>query len=133
MKPDEIKKLCRENNIDLLVLFGSEATKATHAGSDMDLAVLLKRGSRTSKLKLIGELDDCFGGKKIDLVILTTETDPLLLHEIFSHGRTLYERRKGIFINQKLRAWKLYIDTGKIRRMNEKYLKAFSRKVVHVA
>lgn len=133
MKPKGIGKFCRENNIELLVLFGSGATETTHAGSDIDLAVLLKRGSRISKLRLIGGLDELFNGKNIDLVVLTIDTDPLLLYEIFSHGKPLYESRKGTFINQKLRAWHLYLDTEKIRRMNEKYLKAFIRKASHVA
>ncbi|MBI4849168.1 MAG: nucleotidyltransferase domain-containing protein [Nitrospirae bacterium] len=96
MKPKGIGKFCRENNIELLVLFGSGATETTHAGSDIDLAVLLKRGSRISKLRLIGGLDELFNGKNIDLVVLTIDTDPLLLYEIFSHGKPLYESAEAL-------------------------------------
>ncbi|MBI5739575.1 MAG: nucleotidyltransferase domain-containing protein [Nitrospirae bacterium] len=133
MKKGEFKKYCWGNHIQLLVQFGSSATGTEHAGSDIDIAVLLKWKSKVSKLKLIYGLDEFFDGKKIDLVVLTPETDPLLLYEIFFRGRPLYESKKGIFINQKLRAWKLYLDTARIRRFNDKYLKALKRKVAHVA
>ncbi len=117
----------------MLVLFGSCASDKADAESDIDLAVKCRSGTEISKLKLIYELDDFFNGKRIDLVLLSADTDPLLLHEIFSNGRCLFERRKGLFDKEKLRAWKLYLDTDKLRRMNEKYLKDFVKKVGNVA
>jgi predicted nucleotidyltransferase len=129
----EIKKYCIDNNIRLLVLFGSHATGKVHNKSDMDVAVRLMKGHKVSKLKLIYGLGGFFKDKNIDLVILTKDTDPVLLYEIFFNGKPLYEYKKGIFINEQLRAWKLNIDTRKIRSMNEKYLKDSIRKVSNVA
>jgi hypothetical protein len=74
-----------------------------------------------------------FDGKKIDLVILTADTDPLLLYEVFFNGMPLYEEDQGIFEKEKLRAWKLYIDTEKLRVMQKQYLKKFVEKASDVA
>jgi hypothetical protein len=74
---------------------------------------------------LIYRLGDFFEGKEIDLVVLTRDTDPVLLNEIFSKGRLLYEEQPGIFDKERLRAWKLYLDTEKLRRMRKEYLKKF--------
>ena len=128
-----IKSFCRENGFDLLVLFGSSAADRTHIESDMDVAVKCSENTKISRLQMIYELDDFFNGKKIDLVLLSPDTDPLLLYEIFCNGKCLYESRKGLFTKEKLRAWKLYLDTDKIRKMNKKYLKDFVKKVSRVA
>jgi hypothetical protein len=73
---------------------------------------------------------DLLDGKHTDLVILTADTDPLLLYDIFFHGRLLYEEHPDIFKREKLRAWKLYIDTEKIREMQRRYLKEFVERVL---
>lgn len=133
MKIRGINKFCRENGIDLLVLFGSSASGKPETSRDIDLAVKFKEGTNISKLDLIYKLDDFFMGKKIDLVLLTADTDPLLLYEIFMKGACLFERKKNLFEMDKLRAWKLYLDTDKLRNMRGKYLKDFTRKASHVA
>jgi len=130
METEEIKRFCRENGIELFVLFGSCTLGKIHPASDIDVAVKFKKGTDISKLELIYRLDDLLDGKHIDLVILTADTDPLLLYEVFSHGKLLYEEHPGIFERGKLRAWKLYIDTEKIREMQRKYLKEFVERVV---
>lgn len=133
MKIRGIKSFCQESGIELLVLFGSSAGDTSETARDIDIAMKLKKGIRISKLKLIYKLDDFFNRKNIDLVLLTSDIDPLLIYEIFSTGKCLYERRKGIFEKEKLRAWKLYLDTEKIRSMRSRYLKDFVKKVSHVA
>ena len=130
---EDVAKFSRENNIELLVLFGSCALEKTYAASDVDVAVKPKRGGEVSKLDLIYKLDDLFDGKNIDLVVLTQDTDPLLLYEIFSKGKLLYEKYSGSFEKEKLRAWKLYIDTEKLRKMQDKYLKDFVKRMENVA
>jgi predicted nucleotidyltransferase len=133
MKIRGIKSFCKKNHIEILVLFGSASTGETHHLSDIDIAVKYKRGVKASKLKLIYDLDDFFYGKSIDVVVVTPDTDPLLLHEIFSKGTPLYQSRKGLFEEEQLRAWKLYLDTGAIQKMNAKYLIKYMKKVRHVA
>lgn len=133
MKIRGIKNFCKANNIDMLILFGSSAGDKPESSRDIDLAVKLKEGAHISKLDLIYKLDDFFTGKKIDLVLLTADTPPLLLYEVFMKGVCLFEKRKHLFEKDKLRAWKLYLDTEKIRDMRGSYLKGFVRKVSHVA
>ncbi len=124
---------CETNNIELLILFGSHASGEIRPESDIDVAVKLREGARGSKLELIYQLDDIFNGKDIDLVVLTSDTEPLLLHEIFFSGKVLYESWSGIFDAGRLRAWKLYIDTERLRSMQTKYLKEFAERVSSVA
>jgi predicted nucleotidyltransferase len=123
MKNEELSGFCRKNSIDLLILFGSHARGEIHPASDVDIAIKFRRGAEISKLELIYKLNDLFNGKDVDLVILTANTDPLLLYEVFSNGRPLYEEDPDIFEKEKLRAWKLYLDTAKIRELQKKYLK----------
>ncbi len=133
MKNKEIKSFCEENNIELLIVFGSQASGKITPVSDIDVAVKLKKGAEASKLELIYQIDSLFNGKNIDLVILTNDTDPLLLYEIFLNGKLLYEDRPGIFDSERLRAWKLYIDTERLRMMQKRYLKEFVERVSNVA
>ncbi len=134
MKNKEVRSFCKENNIELLIVFGSQAsTGKIHPASDIDVAVKFRQGAEISKLKLIYRLDDLFHGKNIDLVIFGADTDPLLLYEIFFNRRLLYEKYPDLFDKERLRAWKLYIDTEKLRLMQRKYLKEFVRKMRNVA
>ncbi len=133
MKNEQIKSFCEENDIELLIIFGSQASGKITPVSDIDVAVKLAKGVEASKLELIYQLDSLLNGKDIDLVILTDNTDPLLLYEIFSNGKLLYEKSPGIFDAGRLRAWKLYIDTEKLRMVQKKYLKEFVERVSNVA
>jgi predicted nucleotidyltransferase len=133
MKIRGIKNFCKATGIELLVLFGSSAGNRPETSRDIDLAVKFKEGTSISKLDLIYKLDNFFEGKRIDLVLLTVDTDPLLLYEIFLKGVCLFERKKDFFEKEKLRAWKLYLDTEKIRNLHGNYLRKFIQKVSHVA
>jgi len=132
MENVKVRSFCEKNNIELLVLFGSHASGKIRPESDIDLAVKLREGTRGSKLELIYQLDDIFNGKDIDLVVLTADTEPLLLYEIYLSGKVLYETCPGIFDSGRLRAWKLYIDTESLRAMQKKYLKEFAERVSSV-
>jgi predicted nucleotidyltransferase len=133
MNESGIERLCAGNNIEMLVLFGSHSGGSVHKSSDIDLAVKVKRGVEVSKLDLIFSLAGYFGDREIDLVLLSRDTDPLLLYEIFMKGKLLFEAQSGIFENEKLRAWKLYLDTEKLRGMQGDYLKRFVEKMTDVA
>ena len=133
IRPDGIDAFCKEHGIVLLVLFGSHAEGRSHPGSDVDLAVKTCPEVGVSKLDLIFRLGALFGDREIDLVLLTRDTDPLLLHEIFTKGRPLHEAQPDIFESEQLRAWKLYLDTESLRQMQTTYLRRFVEKMNHVA
>ena len=110
----------------LLVLFGSSVKNKNHEKSDIDIAVLTRRKTSTSKkLHYISQLEQIYN-IRIDLVILNNTTDPLLLHEIFWNGEVLYEEEDGIFNKQQYRAWTKYVDTQYLREREKQYIKNFS-------
>ena len=120
----------------MLVLFGSQVTGRLSFRSDIDVALLLretlerfrhpvdweerppdlKRIDR-EKIELMGKLNDFFMSDRVDMTILTPETDPLLAYEIFRGGVALYEEEPGLFDQWYVRSWKIYLDTAKFRRL----------------
>jgi len=122
-EPEKIKQWCQAREIDLCILFGSQATGKTHANSDVDIALFSATNPNLRKhlLHLIGEAEDRFGDP-IDLVIIEEDTDPVLRLEVFQHGKPLYESQPGLFIEQKILAVKIYDDTEPLRRIRDRVL-----------
>jgi predicted nucleotidyltransferase len=118
----EVKDFCKKNKLSLLLVFGSHASEKTHSKSDIDIAVVST--SEVNRLKLICALEGIFK-KNVDLVVITRKTDPLLMFEIFSNAKLLYEREEGVFENYQLLAWKKYLDTKKIREKESEYIKKY--------
>lgn len=74
--------------ITLAVLFGSVASGKQRADSDLDIAVSAQRPLKPQeKIALVGALAESTG-RAIDLIDLTTVTEPLL-GQIVRHGRRL--------------------------------------------
>ena len=129
----KIKEFCEENKLSLFVVFGSYANLKTHKKSDIDIAVLPENyNSEVDKLKLIYELERIFD-LPVDLVVVTNHIDSLLEFEIFSNGKSLYEERDGLFEERRLKAWKKYLDTGKIRKQREKFINNYIKELKDVA
>lgn len=120
---DKIKQWCQARQIDLCILFGSQATGKTHRQSDVDIALLSTTASNSNKhlLSLIGEAEDLFG-HPIDLVIIADDSDPVLRLEVFQHGKPLYESRRGLFVEQQIRAIKIFDDTEPLRQWRRRVL-----------
>ncbi len=129
----KIKEFCKENKLSLFVVFGSYANSKTHKKSDIDIAVLPQNYNfEVDKLKLIYELERIFD-LPVDLVVVTNHIDSLLEFEIFSKGKSLYEERDGLFEEQKLKAWKKYLDTREIRKQREKFINNYIKELKSVA
>lgn len=121
-KRQALHSFCKRYHVALLILFGSIASGTHHRHSDVDLAIQTSTGTSISKLHLIQELESIFYQRQIDLTIITKDTDPLLLFEIFSSGLLLYENTRGLFENNRLKAWHLYQDTKPLRRFEKTYI-----------
>lgn len=130
---EKLARYCRTKGIDLVILFGSHACGKAHSMSDLDLAVLPRHLAALSKLEILFDLSDIFEPLEVDLVLLSPHTNPLLLHEIFSNGTPLFEVIPGIFGEQRLRAWKLYLDTAPLRLLERQYLKRTTQRNRHVS
>jgi predicted nucleotidyltransferase len=131
--PTTIARYCHKEGIHLLVLFGSMASETAGSRREVDLAVQMRPGVQADKLLLIFDLEEIFDPYRVDVVILTLLTSPLLLHEIFSRGIALYEGAAGEFGKARLRAWKLYQDTAPLRRLEKRALESFVRRIRNVS
>lgn len=106
----------------LMVLFGSAAGEPERAARarDLDLALWFRPlPPPERRLAIIGELQDLVGPRRVDVVFLTPDTDPVLRFEVFRSGRPLYEARAGLFVEEVVRALALYEDALPFRRALE--------------
>ena len=132
-KKERLVGYCREKGIELVVLFGSCAAGKVYAGSDLDLAVLTRKGAALSRLELLFDMESLFDPMEVDLVLLGPGTDPLLLYEIFMRGMPLFEARLGAFQERRLLAWKIYLDTAPLRELERDYVKRSDERRAHVS
>ena len=90
MTPLTLTEILRSQpDVELAMLFGSMASGRTHAGSDIDVAVLCTSPlTAQRKMALIAELAQATG-RPIDLIDLRTAGEPLL-GQILQHGKRLF-------------------------------------------
>ena len=108
----------------LIIAFGSQVSGQTRAGSDFDVAVLSEKPltlAQRSRLSLMLSKKLKINEDKIDLVDLKAAS-PMLQYEISRKGKLILGSEFD-FIRFKVRAWKLYQDTAKFRRLREQMLK----------
>jgi len=123
------KFFSKRKEIKFAYLFGSLAKGKNNKLSDIDIAVFVdkkliyeKKHSYGYKASLITDLMSELNTDKIDLVILN-EATPLLAHRVIRDGILIYCKDDRARINFQVRTIHEYIDTEKIRRIQEKYLK----------
>lgn len=108
--------------IRLLLQFGSTVSGKTHAGSDVDLAVLLDHPdpSPQAYAELIHDLQGAVEGAEVDLVILN-RADPLLLKQVSDGCVRLYgsDRELQRF---RLLAFKRYQDHRPYLELERRYV-----------
>jgi predicted nucleotidyltransferase len=129
----DITAFCETHGVDLFILFGSSITGKFHPESDVDVALQFKKGIKPSRLHLIHELEMLIEPRSIDLVVLTLDTPPLLLYEIFMRGKPLYEASERLFEKGKIRAWHLYLDTAPLRKREKEYVRQLVKEMTDVA
>jgi predicted nucleotidyltransferase len=97
------------------VIFGSTATGAARAGSDVDVGVLLDRDDRDTWVQVEAVLGRA-AGRRIDLIDLR-RAPPQLRFEIASNGQVLIERRPYAWVDFKAAAmidWWDWAPTARI-------------------
>jgi len=128
-----LNQWCKNNGIDLCILFGSVVSEKTHANSDLDIAIYCENRELIDlKLKLMGELEDIFK-TTIDLVILRPDMSPLLRHEILLKGKPLYISDQKLYIEQLIYTVKLYDDVPFLNKWQDLSLSVKFRKLKDVA
>lgn len=113
--------------VQLIVLFGSQAKGTATARSDWDIAIRKTPDTYpgmqffTLQKKIADALEISFD--RIDLIDLQTAS-PLLSFAVAKEGIPLYEEVPGSFRVFQVRASKVYADTAKIRRLQRDYIRS---------
>ena len=124
--------------LKMLVLFGSRATGKTHANSDWDFAALYdeeKRHTYTIDKDwglfevpfILGEVFH-INSDIIDVVEIN-HCSPLIGYSIARDGKLLYEKDSEEFTKFQGKAWKIYADTAKFRKIQKESIKIWLEKI----
>lgn len=121
----ELPVVCEKYDLDLVVLYGSQAKETARADSDHDIGVRKREGlvGADQFLRLAHELTQVLGRGNLDLVDLR-KASPLLKYEVARSGQAFYEARPGTFNLFHVLAWKLYQDERyDLRRLDRVYVR----------
>lgn len=115
----------RESGICLLVAFGSRTEGKERPKSDLDLGVCYEPGLGRDLIDTISIVTEALSVVDTELDIVDLDrADPLLLFEVASRGRPVFESKPGSFEEFRIRAIKRYYDTAWIRRLERDVLRA---------
>jgi uncharacterized protein len=105
----------RKKQIAAAYLFGSMATGGDHRGSDLDLAIVVKRAiCSRERLRIEADLSSRFR-RDVDLVVFG-QASPLLQHQILKYGRLICENDPTERVRQEVQARAEYLDTRHLFR-----------------
>ena len=131
----ELQAWCKKENIQLCVVFGSQATGKTHPQSDVDLAIWGPPSSDASgrldgrrRLRWQGELEDIVG-TAVSLVWVTIDLNPVLGFEIVRDGVPIYEAEPNLWAERSLQLWHAYNDSLPFRHAARESLRQFAEEV----
>jgi predicted nucleotidyltransferase len=135
---EALARIAERYGLDLIVFFGSRMKGRARAGSDLDIAIRrstpghgLLSGEINSEMQLIGDLVSAIHAPDGDVdIVLLNDAPPLLMFEVASHGRAVYESEPALFARFKSYAARLYDTNRKFIAAQETYLR---RRIAHVA
>jgi len=116
---DKIKEIAEKYNLEFVVLFGSQATSQTHEKSDVDLAVIARM--EFNLLRLSDDFSSLFKRNDVEVVNLATAS-PVLWRAVARDGKLLYEKNEGFYRRWKVYAWKIWLETARLRRIRDQRL-----------
>ncbi len=122
---DKLSPLFHEKDLRLVILFGSTATGNRHNTSDIDLGFLFD--NQVDILELTNRVIQLLKRDNIDVVDLN-RTSPLLRFSAVKKGKLLYEKEPGQFNEFASLAFRIYVDTKKLRSARAKSIKNFLMK-----
>ena len=108
----KLAPILEEEGLEIVLLFGSAASGRMHKKSDIDLAFLYKKP--VNILSLTNRVIKLLHMDSVDVVDLR-HASPLLRYSVAKNGRLLYERGEGIFNGFYSLAFRMYLDTKKLR------------------
>ena len=105
---DWVAEIARRHGIRFLVAFGSQASRRTHAASDLDLAVLLDTPHGDDPLRLLADLQAAFPEQEVDIVWLH-RADPLIAWRALRQPRLLFGDPADLARRQAY-AWRRFVE-----------------------
>jgi predicted nucleotidyltransferase len=105
---ERLKPLFKEEELELILLFGSVASRISHKKSDIDLAFLFDKP--LDILALTNKVIKLLHTDNVDVVDLK-RANPLLKFSIAKNGKLLYERSPGLFNEFYSFAFRRYIES----------------------
>jgi predicted nucleotidyltransferase len=121
---DTLSPLFKDKGVKLVLLFGSAVLGKVHKQSDIDLAFLFD--GPVDILSLTNRVIRLLHADNIDVVDLR-HASPLLKFSVVKNCRLLYERQPGMFNEFYSLAFRMYVDTKKLRDAQEISIKNFLR------
>ena len=118
-KKAAIAEIAKKHDLNLVVLFGSQATGRVHPKSDIDIAVLGPQD--VDRFALASELDGIFQRDDAEVVVLNDAT-PTMMYVVARDGNVLYEDIAGRFASWKLFAMREWRDTDWLRALRDRKL-----------
>jgi len=91
---EKLVKICKENDIVFLALFGSFVREEQKSKSDVDIAIEFDKSKRKTLLDLVrleDELSKVFK-RKVDLGIFSS-LNPYIVEDVKREMRVIYEKR----------------------------------------
>lgn len=109
---DMLSPLFNDEGLRLVLIFGSVVLGKVHRRSDIDLAFLFDKP--VDILTLTNRVIKLLHTDNVD-VIAMRDASPLLRFSVAKNGRVLYERTPGLFNEFYSLAFRMYVDTKKLR------------------
>jgi predicted nucleotidyltransferase len=119
---ERLVPLFKERDLRLILLFGSALTGAVHKKSDIDLAFLFD--SPMDIVSITNNVIRLLHTDSVDVIDLK-QASPLLKYSVAQKGRPLYEKSPGIFNEFYSLAFRMYVDTRKLRDARTRGIKYF--------
>ena len=116
---EKIKAVAEKYDLEFVVLFGSQATGQTHEKSDVDLGVISRSEVNWGQLFL--DFSFLFRRNDVETVNLAMAS-PTLWRAVARDGKLLYEKNEGFYRRWKIYAWKIWLDTSRLRQMRDNRL-----------
>ena len=114
---DKLSLLFKEEGLELVLLFGSVVKGDIHKRSDIDLAFQFDKP--IDILSLTNRVIRLLHTDNIDVIDIK-RSSPLLRYSIAKNCRLLYEKLPGMFNEFCSLAFKMYVDTKKLRNAQAK-------------
>lgn len=118
-----LRRACRaDRRIDLAIAYGSQVSGRATADSDWDIAVALSRPPMPGdQIALCNAFAVACHRNDLDVTVLN-HASPLLRWEVATTGRVIFERRRGLFRNFQVKAFRRHQDARRLYAATSLYL-----------